>query len=89
MTHAQAEHDAGPVDAHGVVLKVPHGAPQVGVILRREVVVDARHHAAPAAGFDQPDDGNQQRAQPDQHELQHLVEDRREQPAQAPRRPPP
>ena len=66
----------------GLSWKCAHGAPQVRVVLRREVLVDARHHAAPAAGFDQPEDGNQQRAQPDQDELQHLVEDRREQPAQ-------
>ncbi len=44
--------------------------------------MDACHHAAPAAGFDQPEDGDEQRAQPDQDELQHFVEDGREQAAE-------
>src|ERR1017187_4947183 len=70
----QPEYDPNPVDAHGVIGKGAHGSPHMGEVLRREVAVDASHHAVPTAGFDQPDDGNQQRAQPDQNELQHFVE---------------
>jgi hypothetical protein len=40
-------------------------------------------HAGPAAGFDEADDGDQHRAEPDEHELQHFVEDGREQAAEA------
>ena len=46
------------------------------------VLLDRRHHFRPAAGVDQAEDRNQQRAQPDQEELQHLVEDGRDQAAQ-------
>ncbi len=44
--------------------------------------MDARHKFGPATGLDQPQDGNQQRAQPNKEELEHLVEDRREQASQ-------
>ena len=44
--------------------------------------MNARDDATPAAGFDQAEDRDEQRAQPDQEELQDLVKDRREQPAQ-------
>ena len=58
------------------------GSPQVRVISLRKILVDARDQPGPAARFHQAQDGNQQRAKPDQEELQHLVEDRGEQPAQ-------
>ena len=41
------------------------------------------HHAVPTAGFDQADDGDQHGAEPDQYELQHLIEDGRKQAAQS------
>ena len=80
---AQAEDDAGPVDAHGVVLEVSRGCSTGGCNpAPGKLCVDARHHAAPSAGFDQAEDGDQQRAQPDQDELQHLIEDGGEQAAE-------
>ena len=43
---------------------------------------DARDHAVPTARLDQADDGDQQRAQPDQDELQNFIEDGRKQAAE-------
>ena len=65
----------------GLSLKLPERAPQVRVF-RRSVGGNARFQPAPAAGFDQAENRNQQRAQPDQNELQNLVEDGRTQAAQ-------
>ena len=67
--------------AHRVVLKAPKGAPQVREVLAGKVLLDACHHAAPAVGLDQAQNRDQQRAEPDEKELQHLIEDRREQSA--------
>src|SRR6185437_367082 len=78
---AEAEDDAGPVDAHGVVAERAQGAPEMGVGTAG-IVGYARVELAPAPDFDQAQDRDQQRARPDQHELQHLVEDRRAQAAE-------
>ena len=71
---AEAEDDAGPVDAHGVVLEVAHAAPHVGVVsggdcADRHVVGDFGFESVPAAGFDKAEDGDQERAAPDEDEL--------------------
>ena len=47
-----------------------------------ETGVDASDHAGPAAGFNHADDGDEERAEPDQNELQDLIEDGREEAAQ-------
>jgi len=49
-----------------------------GEILAREIVLDTRDHAGPTTCFNQPQHRDQQRAEPDQEELQHFIEDRRE-----------
>ena len=74
---AETQHNARPVNAHGVVGKAAHRPPEVRVVTVGKILVDARHEAAPAAGFNQAENGNQQRAKPDQEELQDLVENRR------------
>ena len=43
--------------------------------------MNARDHAAPPASFNHTQDGDQQRAEPDQEKLQNLIEDRGKQPA--------
>ena len=50
-------------------------APQVGEILIGEILLNARDHSLPATSFDQTKDGNEERAKPDQEELQDFVED--------------
>ena len=47
----------------------------MGKVLAGEILVNARHHPAPATGFDHAQDGYQQSAEPDQKKLQHFVED--------------
>ena len=75
------------MNAHGVVGEVAHAAPQVRIVAGsdcalRDIGRELGFESGPAAGLDQPKDRHQQRAAPDQHKLQNLVEDRRAQPAQ-------
>ena len=75
---AEAEDDARPVDAHGIVAESSPACSRRGCNRPgRSCAVMRATMLAPAAGFDQPQDGNQQRAGPDEDELQNLVEDRR------------
>src|SRR5579883_979428 len=74
---AEAEDDAGPMNAHGIVGEMAETLPEVRVVLAGEIFMDARDHAAPAAGFLETDDGDQNRTEPDQEELQNFVEDGR------------
>src|SRR5450432_36072 len=55
----------------------------MGVVLAGPVLMDAGHHPVPTAGFDEPDDGDQHRAEPDEDKLQDLIKDCREQAAQS------
>src|SRR5882724_13170032 len=72
---AEAKHDAGPVHPHGIILKMSEVAPHMREILAREVVLNASHHPFPSAGFNQTENWNEQRAEPNQKELQNFVED--------------
>src|SRR5229473_705293 len=78
---AEAEHNARPVHPHRIVLKAAKRAPCVSVILTREILLNARDHALPSARFDQAQDGDEKRAEPDQEKLQNFVEDGGKQPA--------
>ncbi len=57
------------------------GVIEIGVIgmNRRHIGLDALDHTLPAAGFREAKNGDENRAKPDQHELQYLVKNRREQ----------
>ena len=79
---AEAEDDAGPVHAHGVVLEVAERGPHVGVVAVADVDGDLRLEVGPAAGFDEAEDGDHGGAGPDEDELQHLVDDGRAQAAE-------
>ena len=50
-------------------------------ILAGEVVLNSRDHPFPPAGFDQTENWDKQRAEPDQKKLQNFVEDRGKQAA--------
>ena len=76
---AESEDNAGPVNAHGVVGKVAHAAPEVRVISRGgraggDVGRETRFESGPAMGFNEAENGNQQRTAPDEDELQNLIE---------------
>jgi ABC-type nickel/cobalt efflux system permease component RcnA len=47
----------------------------VGHVLLGEILQNTRFQAAPAAGFQQSQNGDQQRARPDQKKLQDLIKD--------------
>ena len=79
---AQAEDDARPVDAHRVVLERAERAPDVGVVASAHALGDLRLQVRPSPRLDHAQDRDQHGPGPDQDELEHLVEDRRLQPAQ-------
>ena len=70
----ETEDDAGPVNAHGIVFGRAQGAPEMGVF-GGSVGGDSGFEAAPAASFDQAENGNEKSASPDQDELKNFVED--------------
>src|ERR1700721_577111 len=79
---SEAKDDARPVNAHGVIPEVPGCAPQVRVVAGTDACGDLRFQVGPAAGLDEAEDGDQERAQPDEKELQNLIENGRPQAAQ-------
>ena len=79
---SEAEHDSRPVDTHGVIGEAPHGTPKVGIVLAGEIGGDAGDHPVPSSRFNQAEDRDQQRSQPDEDKLQDFVENRRTEPAQ-------
>ena len=75
------------MNAHRIVGKVAHAAPHVGVVAGGgrsggDVVGEARLEAAPAAGLDESENGDEESAAPDEDELENLVEDGRPQAAE-------
>ena len=81
LHRTQAKHNADPVDAHGIVGERSCGRPHVGEILPGKILMNPRHHSAPSAGLDQPENRDEQRSEPDQEKLQHFIEDGRKQSA--------
>ena len=71
---AEAEDDAGPVNAHGIVLGRAQGAPEVGVF-GGGIGGDSGLETVPAASLDQAQDGNEQSAGPNQDKLENFIED--------------
>src|SRR5712664_4066157 len=78
----QSKNNADPIDPHRIVSKVAQGGPQMGIragvwhVLLSEILQDPRLQTAPASGFQQSQDRYQQRARPDQKELEDLIENR-------------
>jgi hypothetical protein len=72
---AEAEDDSGPVHAHGVAGESAERAPEMDVVVAVHLLEDARFEAAPAADFHHAENWNDERAEPDEKELQHLIED--------------
>src|SRR6266481_765524 len=81
LHRSEAEHNAGPVHAHRIILKAAKRAPGVRVILTWEILLNARDHPLPSTRFDQTKDGNEERTEPDQEKLQNFVEDGGEKPS--------
>ena len=79
LHRTQAEHDARPMDAHGIVRKGAHRGPHMRELLAGEVLMDACDHPVPAACLNHAEDGNEQRAEPDEEKLQNFVENCRKQ----------
>jgi len=78
---AQSENNSGPVHAHRVVLELPKRAPCMREILIGKIMLDPCDQALPSARFNQTKNRNQQRAKPDEKELEHFVKNRGEQAA--------
>ncbi len=74
MTNPKPEHDAEPVHAHRIRTEMTEAAPHVRIVLAGPVVMDAAHQTIPSANFHQAENGYHNRPQPDQEELQNLVE---------------
>ena len=75
---AEAEDDAGPVHAHGVILRAAERRPGVSEILSWEIVPDPRDHAGPSVRFDEAENRDEEGSKPDQEKLENLVKDRGE-----------
>ena len=71
---AETEDDAGPVNAHGIVVGRAQGAPEVGVF-GGGIDGDSGFETVPATGPDQAQNGNEQSARPNQDKLENFVED--------------
>ena len=69
------------MNAHGVAREGSQGTPQVRVF-GRGVLRNLQFEVAPSPGFDQSQNWNQQRARPNENELQHFIEDSGAQAAQ-------
>ena len=85
---AKAEDDAGPVNAHWIVSEMTHAAPHMRVVAgsgypSSDVMGELRFETVPAARFNEAQDRDQQCAAPDEHELQHFIEDCRAQTAES------
>src|SRR5580698_8765365 len=73
---AEAEDNAGPVNAHRIVVEVAEGAPHMNVIAAPQICENLLAKITPATDFDQTQNRHQQRTQPDEQELQDFIEDR-------------
>ena len=63
-----------PMHSHWVRGRGSEVSPHMSEIARGRPLGNAREHAVPSAGFDQPIDRDQRRSGPDQYELDHLVD---------------
>ena len=79
---AETEDNTGPVHTHGVITEVAQRGPEVRVAGVMDVVGDIDLQVAPAASLDQAKQRNHRGAGPDEHKLQHFVDDCRPQTAQ-------